>query len=186
MNMASTDNVATASIRNAINTQGIKSMDIVTVVRNDGYALTDRIMDIEPDTFFFESMVDEQNDPQPVYFKDLTSITLVDSHPTQDDSVLSTLKSLTPGQYLLIWRNTTTGGGNPLAVQGALDSIDYEQKTVKLKSTVYSGRYDTVTFDDIAVIDTSRSGSGARGPVQSADLRQVSLGVWYRGNTEVK
>jgi hypothetical protein len=181
MNMASTD------IQNEINTQGIKAMDIVTVVRNDGYSLTDRIMDIEPDTsFFFESIIDDQNDPQPVPFQELRSITLVDSHPTPNDTLVRTLKSLTLGQYLLIWRNTTTGGGNALAVQGTLDSIDFDKQTLVLKSKVYAGRFDTVTFDDIGFIDTSRSGSGALGPVQTPDLRNVSLGVWYRGNTEVK
>lgn len=179
-------NMASIDIQNEITTHGIKPNDVVTIVRSDGCALTDRIMDIDPDAFFFESMVDDQNDPQPVYFKDLTSITLVESAPTEAEMLASTLKGLTLGQYLLIWRKTTTGGGNPLAVQGKLDSIDFDKKTLVLKSTVYAGRYDTVTFDDIGSIDTSRSGSGARGSVQTGDLRNVSLGVWYRGNTEVK
>lgn len=92
-----------------------------------------------------------------------------------------TLKGLL-NTYLLVWRKTTTGGGNPLAAQGILESIDEKNGTFVLKSTVYSGRRDTVAISDINSLDTSRSGPGARQSAVTPGWRNVGLGEWVRSD----
>lgn len=94
---------------------------------------------------------------------------------------VETLKAL-QGTYLLVWRKTTSGGGNPLAEQGILESIDEQNGSFVLKSTVYSGRYDTVAISDIGSLDTSRSGPGARQSAVTPDWRNVGLGEWVRSD----
>ncbi|WP_338523615.1 hypothetical protein NUH87_28470 [Pseudomonas batumici] len=89
-------------------------------------------------------------------------------------------------QYLLVWRKTTTGGGNPLAVQGILESIDEKNGTFVLRSTVYEGRRDTASFSDIQTIDTSRTGPGALSSAIAPDWRNVDLGKWVRSDEYYK
>ncbi|MFS2069109.1 hypothetical protein ACEN9D_10155 [Pseudomonas sp. CT11-2] len=89
-------------------------------------------------------------------------------------------------QYLLVWRKTKTGGGNPLAVQGILESIDEKNGTFVLRSTVYEGRRDTASFSDIETIDTSRTGPGALSSAVTPDWRKVDLGKWVRSDEYYK
>ncbi|MNP71471.1 hypothetical protein D3C76_1678630 [compost metagenome] len=85
-------------------------------------------------------------------------------------------------RYLLVWRVTTTGSGNPLAVQGILESIDEKNGTFVLRSTVYEGQRNTVSFSDIGTIDTSRTGSGALSSAVAPGWRNVDLGKWVRSD----
>lgn len=94
---------------------------------------------------------------------------------------IATICSL-KGQYLMVTRKTTTGGGNVLIEQGVLESVDEEGGTFVLKSTVYEGRRDTVSFSDVRSVDTSRSGPGARGPVSTPDWRKNFKGDWVRSD----
>jgi len=92
-----------------------------------------------------------------------------------------TLKALL-NTYLLVWRKTTTGGGNPLAEQGILESIDEQAGTFVLRSTVYKGQRNTVAISDISRLDTSRTGSGARQSAVTPGWRNVGLGEWVRSD----
>lgn len=85
-------------------------------------------------------------------------------------------------RYLLVWRKTTTGGGNPLAEQGILESIDEKNETFVLKSTVYRDQRSTVSFSDIGRIDTSRTGPGAGFTAAAPGWRNVGLGEWVRSD----
>ncbi|AUO45810.1 hypothetical protein [Pseudomonas ogarae] len=85
-------------------------------------------------------------------------------------------------RYLLVWRVTTTGNGNPLAVQGILESIDEKNGTFVLRSTVYEGQRNTVSFSDIGTIDKSRTGSGALSSAVTPGWRNVGLGEWVRSD----
>jgi hypothetical protein len=85
-------------------------------------------------------------------------------------------------RYLLVWRVKTTGNGNPLAVQGILESIDEKSGTFVLRSTVYEGQRDTVSFSDIGTIDKSRTGSGALSSAVAPGWRNVDLGKWVRSD----
>ncbi|POA29953.1 MULTISPECIES: hypothetical protein [unclassified Pseudomonas] len=89
-------------------------------------------------------------------------------------------------RYLLVWRVKKSGGGNPLAVQGILESIDEKNGTFVLKCTTYKGRRDTVSFSDIGTIDTSRTGSGALSSAITPDWRNVDLGKWVRSDEYYK
>lgn len=89
-------------------------------------------------------------------------------------------------RYLLVWRVKTTGGGNPLAEQGILESIDEKNGTFVLRSTVYKGQRTTVSFSDIGSIDTSRTGSGALSSAIAPDWRKVDLGKWVRSDEYYK
>lgn len=85
-------------------------------------------------------------------------------------------------RYLLVWRKTTSGGGNPLAIQGILESIDEKNGTFVLRSTTYAGRRDNGSFDDIGEVDTSRTGSGALSAACAPEWRNVGIGEWVRSD----
>ncbi|MGG5291359.1 hypothetical protein [Pseudomonas shirazensis] len=85
-------------------------------------------------------------------------------------------------RYLLVWRKTTTGGGNPLAEQGILERIDEKNETFVLKSTVYRDQRSTVSFSDIGGINTSRTGSGAQSAAAAPGWRSVGIGKWVRSD----
>lgn len=89
-------------------------------------------------------------------------------------------------RYLLVWRVKKSGGGNPLAEQGILESIDEKNGTFVLRSTVYEGRRDTVSFSDIGTIDTSRTGPGALSSAIAPGWRNVDLGKWVRSDEYYK
>lgn len=93
--------------------------------------------------------------------------------------LISSLK----GKYLMITRKTTSGGGNVLIEQGILESVNVSGGTFVLKSTVYEGRRDTVSFSDVKYVDTSRSGPGALGAVSAPDWRINFKGDWVRSDT---
>lgn len=95
--------------------------------------------------------------------------------------LVDTLKGLL-NTYLLVWRKTTTGGGNPLAEQGILESIDEKNGSFVLRSTVYSGQRSTVAISDIGSLDTSRTGPGARQSAVAPGWRNVGLGEWVRSD----
>ncbi|CUI08962.1 hypothetical protein BN2497_12701 [Janthinobacterium sp. CG23_2] len=85
------------------------------------------------------------------------------------------------GKYLMIY--VPYGSSRYRIEQGTLTKVDWNNGTVLLHSTVYN-RDNTVAIDNIQSIDESRSGSGALGSVQTADLRLVG-NDWYRGNTKL-
>ncbi|NHZ97613.1 hypothetical protein [Massilia sp. CCM 8734] len=91
------------------------------------------------------------------------------------------LLQIQKGKYLMIY--LPYGASNFRIEQGTLTSVDWNKGTVLLHNTVYS-RDETVAIDNIQSIDESRSGSGALGSVQTADLRLVGSD-WYRGNTKL-
>lgn len=91
------------------------------------------------------------------------------------------LLQIQKGKYLMIY--VPYGSSSYRIEQGALTSVDWNNGSVLLRSTVYD-RDVTVAIDNIQSIDESRSGSGALGSVQEADLRRVGSD-WYRGNTKL-
>ncbi|WP_260963151.1 hypothetical protein [Pseudomonas citri] len=108
----------------------------------------------------------------------------VNEHVTRAQVAAELKQSL--NQYLLVWRKTRTGGGNPLAEQGILESIDEKNGTFVLRSTVYEGRRDTVSFSDIETVDKSRTGPGALSSAAAPDWRKVDLGKWVRSDEYYK
>ena len=91
------------------------------------------------------------------------------------------LLQIQKGKCLMIY--LPYGSSNFTIEQGALTSVDWNSGTVLLRNTVY-GRDTTVSIDNIQSIDESRSGSGALGSVQTADLRLVGSD-WYRGSEKL-
>lgn len=85
-------------------------------------------------------------------------------------------------RYLLVWRKTTTGGGNPLAAQGILESIDEKNGTFVLRSLNYKDQRVTVSFADIDNVDTSRTRSGALSSAVAPTWRNVGIGKWVRSD----
>lgn len=85
-------------------------------------------------------------------------------------------------RYLLVWRKTTTGGGNPLAAQGILESIDEKNGTFVLRSLNYKDQRETVSFEDIGSIDTSRTRSGALSSAVAPTWRNAGIGQWVRSD----
>jgi hypothetical protein len=91
------------------------------------------------------------------------------------------LLQIQSGKYLMIYM--PYGSSSYTIEQGTLTSVDWNNGSVLLRNTVYN-RDVTVTLDKIQSIDESRSGSGALGSVQTADLRRVGSD-WYRGSTKL-
>ncbi|WP_432719628.1 hypothetical protein R0381_000233 [Jeongeupia wiesaeckerbachi] len=92
------------------------------------------------------------------------------------------LSSIKLGTYL---RATGKYGNaiNPTIEQGELKSVDFDKGILVLHSTVY-GNDISVQIDKIISIDDTHTGSGASGPAQTPDLRQVGSD-WYRGDQKV-
>ncbi len=101
---------------------------------------------------------------------------------SQADRIKQELRNIAPGTYLML-HGHYGNAINSTIEQGKLVSIDWDRGTVKLHSTVYNNDL-TVRIDQITYIDASRSGSGALGSVQQADLRRVG-NDWYRGNQKL-
>ena len=97
-------------------------------------------------------------------------------------SIAQQLENIPIGTYLMLTGHYGNAI-NPTIEQGKLKSLDVKNNTVVLHNTVYD-REVTVKIDQILSIDASRSGSGARGSVQQADLRRVG-NDWYRGNKKL-
>ena len=90
------------------------------------------------------------------------------------------LTHIPKGKYLMIygrWGNAI----NHTIEQGELMNVNWDRDTVELHSTVYGNDF-TVDMSKAFSIDESRSGSGARGSVQSPDWKQNSQGDWYKGD----
>lgn len=108
----------------------------------------------------------------------------LDAEPPFDNweqQIRRQLMQIQTGKYLMIY--VPYGSSSYTIEQGTLTSVDWNKGTVLLHSTTYD-RDTTVSFDRIQSIDESRSGSGALGSVQTADLRRVGSD-WYRGNTKL-
>ncbi|MFZ4874096.1 hypothetical protein ACL9RI_03345 [Janthinobacterium sp. Mn2066] len=107
-----------------------------------------------------------------------------DSSPplSQAERIRQELAGIAPGTYLML-HGHYGNAINATIEQGKLVGIDDKAGTVKLHSTVYNKDL-TVRIDQITYIDASRSGSGALGAVQQADLRRVG-NDWYRGNQKL-
>ncbi|NHZ40017.1 hypothetical protein [Massilia aquatica] len=99
------------------------------------------------------------------------------------DSIKQQLENTPTGTYLMA-HGHFGGSINATIEQGTLKSIDWANGTLVLHSTTYD-RDQTVEISKISYIDASRSGSGALGPAQAPDLRQVG-NDWYRGDVKVK
>lgn len=110
--------------------------------------------------------------------------------PPPPKSIDEQVKEIPIGKYTLIWLRKKSAGGNPLAEQGKLKSVDEKKRSLELASTAYPGQTYTVAFDNIEEIDLSRERSGALGPAQTPDLRFVGGGigggVWMRGSEIVQ
>ncbi|TDR76628.1 hypothetical protein [Paludibacterium purpuratum] len=101
-----------------------------------------------------------------------------------DQSLKDQLSAIQVGTYLMLHGKFNDYTINPTIEQGKLKSIDWANGTLVL----YSVTYDldtTVQLDRISYIDDSRTGSGALGPAQAPDLRQVG-NDWYRGDTKIE
>ncbi|MFB9242832.1 hypothetical protein IV454_20855 [Massilia antarctica] len=108
----------------------------------------------------------------------------LDAEPPFDgwqEQIRRQLLQIQKGKYLMIY--VPYGSSSYTIEQGTLTSVDWNNGTVLLHNTVYN-RDTTVAIDNIQSIDESRSGSGALGSVQTADLRLVG-NDWYRGNTKL-
>ena len=99
---------------------------------------------------------------------------------TWKEQIRRQLLQIQTGKYLMIY---LPYGTNYVIEQGALKSIDWNSDTVLLHNTVYNCDV-SVSIDKIQSVDESRSGSGALGSVQTADLRLVG-DDWYRGNQKL-
>lgn len=103
---------------------------------------------------------------------------MINEHVTRS-RLTNDLKQLL-GQYLLVWRKTTSSGGSPLSEQGILESIDEENGTFVLKSTTYEDQRSTLSFSDIGFIDKTRTGSGSKASVSAPGWHQTGYGTWVR------
>jgi len=101
---------------------------------------------------------------------------------SQAECIRQELAGIAPGTYLML-HGHYGNAINSTIEQGKLVSIDNKAGTVKLHSTVYNNDL-TVRIDQITYIDASRSGSGALGSVQQADLHRVGNDC-YRGNQKL-
>jgi hypothetical protein len=107
-----------------------------------------------------------------------------DAEPPFDawkEQIRRQLLQIQKGKYLMIY--LPYGSSSYIIEQGTLTSVDWNNGTVLLHNTVYN-RDTTVSIDNIQSIDESRSGSGALGSVQTADLRLVGSD-WYRGSVKL-
>ncbi len=100
---------------------------------------------------------------------------------TWEEQLRRQLLQIRTGKYLMIYLPYHTTSFT--IEQGELKSIDWHNGSVLLRNTVYD-RDVTVWINNIQSVDESRSGSGALGAVQSADLRRVGSD-WYRGNQKL-
>lgn len=107
------------------------------------------------------------------------------AQPVPDtERIKQQLANIPIGKYLML-SGYFIGSMNHTIEQGTLQSIDWDNGTVVLHSLNYD-RDNIVDINKILSIDESRSGSGALGSVQEPDLREVSPGVWYRGDKKVE
>ncbi|MEO6823699.1 MAG: hypothetical protein ABI167_03045 [Nitrosospira sp.] len=90
------------------------------------------------------------------------------------------LLQIQTGKYLMIY---VPYSSSYMIKQGQLKTINWNTGTVLLHSTVYNNEV-SLSIEDIKSVDESRSGSGALGSVQSADLRLVGKD-WYRGDKKL-
>ncbi|UGQ26422.1 hypothetical protein [Acinetobacter calcoaceticus] len=109
--------------------------------------------------------------------------------PLEEEPYIETiddqLKRIPMGKYLMVWGHFVTSM-NQTCEQGELKSIDWNQRTILLRSRVYEGREDTVYIDKISSIDESREGSGARGPAVAPDWYKGADGKWRKNGREYK
>lgn len=96
-------------------------------------------------------------------------------------SIKEQIQEIPMGKYLMVWGNFGRAI-NETCEQGKLTQVG--DTFFNLTSTTYPDRVESVSYDKVTSIDTSRERSGALGSVQTPDLRNVG-GTWYRGNTEV-
>lgn len=95
------------------------------------------------------------------------------------------LKRIPMGKYLMVWGDFGSSI-NETCEQGELKSIDWNQRTILLRSRVYEGREDTVYIDKINSIDESREGSGAQGETVAPDWYKGDDGKWRKNGREYK
>ncbi len=92
------------------------------------------------------------------------------------------LTDIPTGTYLML-HGHFGNSINSTIEQGKLTKVDLANNKVDLYSTTYDKNF-SVSIDKIEYIDASRSGSGALGSVQQADLRRVG-NDWYRGDKKL-
>ena len=101
-----------------------------------------------------------------------------------DEQIKQQLGAIPTNTYLRVWGKFNAYTSNATCEQGLLKSIDWANGTMVLHSTTYD-RDDTVQLDKIQSIEDHHTGSGASGPVQTPDLRQVG-NDWYRGDQKIE
>lgn len=109
--------------------------------------------------------------------------------PIEEEPYIETiddqLKRIPIGKYLMVWGHFGRSI-NQTCEQGELKSIDWNQRTILLRSRVYEGQENTVNIDKIDYIDESREGSGARGPAVAPDWYKGADGTWRKNGREYK
>jgi hypothetical protein len=109
--------------------------------------------------------------------------------PIEEEPYIETiddqLKRISIGKYLMVWGHFGRSI-NQTCEQGELKSIDWNQRTILLRSRVYEGQENTVNIDKIDYIDESREGSGARGPAVAPDWYKGADGTWRKNGREYK
>ncbi|MFM9433883.1 hypothetical protein ACFDR9_000929 [Janthinobacterium sp. CG_23.3] len=101
-----------------------------------------------------------------------------------DERIKQQLSAIPSNTYLRVWGKFSSYTINAQCEQGLLKSIDWTNGTMVLHSTTYNSD-NTVQLDKISSIEDHHTGSGASGPVQQADLRQVG-NDWYRGDVKIE
>lgn len=104
----------------------------------------------------------------------------------QPETIDDQLRRIAIGKYLMLWGKFSKYTINQSCEQGKLKSINWDNRTLVLTSTVYDGREDTVDIDKISSIDESRERSGALGPAMAPDWYRGADGTWRKNGREYK
>ncbi|WP_455927054.1 hypothetical protein [Pseudomonas capeferrum] len=92
------------------------------------------------------------------------------------DDAWNIIAPLPIGKYLMLTRTSDTHGE---IVQGRIVARDRSLGVVVLESENYPGVANVIALSNIQSIDTTRTGSGALGPVQQGDWAHDGQGNWY-------
>lgn len=159
----------------------------IFVLRTDGDVDQGRVQDVDAEHSCLRMHEDLENLDKTLQFDEIEDLLLSDELQQAQGEPYSIEKHLreTPiGTYLMI---TGRYGNaiNPTIEQGKLKSIDWDNRTVVLRNTVYD-RDVTVRMDQMISIDDTRTGSGALTFAQEPDWYCGADGKWRKAGREYK
>lgn len=153
----------------------------------DGNVVTAEILEVNRDkksvSLFYLDNLQEETIPID-RIEMLDELSDADEGMGHAETIDEQLRRIDIGKYLMVWGKFSNYTINETCEQGKLKSINWDNRTLTLKSTVYDGREDTVSIDKISSIDESRERSGALGPAQAPDWYRGADGKWRKNGRE--